>query len=388
MIISVSELNEQAKTLLELNLSNLNVKGEISRLTKHSSGHWYFTLKDKDASVSCAMFRFNNQLVKFDPKDGDEVILEASASIYKESGRYQLIVKSMKEAGTGDLEKAFLELKEKLLKEGLFSQDHKKPLPKFPSKIAVITSIGSAAYEDIIKTAKVRFDLCKLYFYNSLVQGNLAANDLIKALKKADLVGYDTIVLARGGGSKEDLWCFNDEGLARAIFEAKTPIISAIGHEIDFSISDFVADHRSITPTASMIDLLPDKNELIQKIDNFETNLKKAIKERFLNAKNKVLNLELSFKKIALNSKIEMSFTNLKDIEHKLNFAIQGKISKFESDLAIKKALLEEKNHFFSITKNLIQVQKDGKNISLNDLENGDIITLYSQTTSKKATII
>ena len=388
MIISVSELNEQAKTLLELNLSNLNVKGEISRITKHSSGHWYFTLKDKDASVSCAMFRFNNQLVKFDPKDGDEVILEASASIYKESGRYQLIVKSMKEAGTGDLEKAFLELKEKLLKEGLFSQDYKKPLHKFPSKIAVITSIGSAAYEDIIKTAKARFDLCKLYFYNSLVQGNLAANDLIKALKKADLVGYDAIVLARGGGSKEDLWCFNDEGLARAIFEAKTPIISAVGHEIDFSISDFVADHRSITPTASMIDLLPDKNELIQKIDNFETNLKKAIKERFLNAKNKVLNLELSFKKIALNSKIEMSFTNLKDIEHKLNFAIQGKISKFEGDLAIKKALLEEKNHFFSITKNLIQVQKDGKNISLNDLENGDIITLYSQTTSKKATII
>lgn len=388
MIISVSELNEQAKTLLELNLSNLNVKGEISRLTKHSSGHWYFTLKDKDASVSCAMFRFNNQLVKFDPKDGDEVVLEASASIYKESGRYQLIVKSMKEAGTGDLEKAFLELKEKLLKEGLFNQDHKKPLPKFPSKIAVITSIGSAAYEDIIKTAKVRFDLCKLYFYNSLVQGNLAANDLIKALKKADLVGYDAIVLARGGGSKEDLWCFNDEGLARAIFEAKTPIISAVGHEIDFSISDFVADHRSITPTASMIDLLPDKNELIQKIDNFETNFKKAIKECFLNAKNKVLNLELSFKKIALNSKIEMSFTNLKDIEHKLNFAIQGKISKFESDLAIKKALLEEKNHFFNITKNLIQVQKDGKNISLNDLENGDIITLYSQTTSKKATII
>lgn len=388
MIISVSELNEQAKTLLELNLSNLNVKGEISRLTKHSSGHWYFTLKDKDASVSCAMFRFNNQLVKFDPKDGDEVILEASASIYKESGRYQLIVKSMKEAGTGDLEKAFLELKEKLLKEGLFNQDHKKPIPKFPSKIAVITSIGSAAYEDIIKTAKVRFDLCKLYFYNSLVQGNLAANDLIKALKKADLAGYDAIVLARGGGSKEDLWCFNDEGLARAIFEAKTPIISAVGHEIDFSISDFVADHRSITPTASMIDLLPDKNELMQKIDNLETNFKKAIKERFLNAKNKILNLELSFKKIALNSKIEMSFTNLKDIEHKLNFAIQGKISKFESDLAIKKALLEEKNHFFSITKNLIQVQKDGKNISLNDLENGDIITLYSQTTSKKATII
>lgn len=388
MIISVSELNEQAKTLLELNLSNLNVKGEISRLTKHSSGHWYFTLKDKDASVSCAMFRFNNQLVKFDPKDGDEVILEASASIYKESGRYQLIVKSMKEAGTGDLEKAFLELKEKLFKEGLFSQDYKKPLPKFPSKIAVITSIGSAAYEDIIKTAKARFDLCKLYFYNSLVQGNLAANDLIKALKKADLVGYDAIVLARGGGSKEDLWCFNDEGLARAIFEAKTPIISAVGHEIDFSISDFVSDHRSITPTASMIDLLPDKNELMQKIDNLETNFKKAIKERFLNAKNKVLNLELSFKKIALNSKIEMSFTNLKDIEHKLNFAIQGKISKFESDLAIKKALLEEKNHFFSITKNLIQVQKDGKNISLNDLENGDIITLYSQTTSKKATII
>lgn len=388
MILSVSELNEQAKTLLELNLANISVKGEISRLVRHSSGHWYFTLKDKDSCVACAMFRFNNQLVKFNPKDGDEVILEANASIYLQSGRYQLIVKSMKQSGVGDLEKAFNELKEKLFKEGLFDISHKKSLPKFPIKIAVITSIGSAAYNDIIKTATNRFNLCKLYFYNSLVQGSLAANDLTKALKKADLEGFDAIVLARGGGSKEDLWCFNDESLARAIYEAKTPIISAVGHEIDFSISDFVADHRSITPTASMIDLLPDKNQLIQRVDSFETSFNKIIKERFLNAKNRVLNLELSLKKKAISSKIETNFLNLKDIEHNLNFIIKNKISKFENDLNIKKALLEEKNHFFKITKNLIQIQKDGKNIPLNKLKNGDIITLHSQNTVKKASII
>lgn len=388
MILSVSELNEQAKTLLELNLANISVKGEISRLVRHSSGHWYFTLKDKDSCVACAMFRFNNQLVKFNPKDGDEVILEANASIYLQSGRYQLIVKSMKQSGVGDLEKAFNELKEKLFKEGLFDISHKKSLPKFPTKIAVIASIGSAAYNDIIKTATNRFNLCKLYFYNSLVQGSLAANDLTKALKKADLEGFDAIVLARGGGSKEDLWCFNDESLARAIYEAKTPIISAVGHEIDFSISDFVADYRSITPTASMIDLLPDKNQLIQRIDSFETSFNKIIKERFLNAKNRVLNLELSLKKKAISSKIETNFLNLKDIEHNLNFIIKNKISKFENDLNIKKALLEEKNHFFKITKNLIQIQKDGKNIPLNKLKNGDIITLHSQNTVKKASII
>ena len=271
--MTVSDLNESAKALLESHFSVVEVEGEISRLTKHSSGHWYFTLKDEKSAISVAMYKFANQNIKFEVKDGMKVTLIGKLSIYSPNGSYQFIASRIIPIGVGELELAFNQLKERLALAGLFDKMHKKPLPKYPNKIGIITSASSAAFADMCKVISDRYVLPKFYLFNSLVQGNSAPANLIKMLKLADSMELDVIVIARGGGSKEDLWCFNDEGLAYAIYEAKTPIISAVGHEIDYSISDFVADHRSLTPTAAMVDLLPDSNELYQRLDIFQNTL-------------------------------------------------------------------------------------------------------------------
>lgn len=388
MILSVGELNEQVKSLLEISYENIEIKGEISRLTKNqSSKHWYFVLKDSKGSVSCAMFRFNNQKVKFEVSDGMEVIVSAKVSLYVPSGSYQLIVNSMRVEGVGDLELAFNQLKEKLEKEGLFDKKHKKPLPAFPKKVALITSITSAAYQDMIHTAKDRYNLCSLFIYHSLMQGDTAASSVISALKKADDLGYDAIIIARGGGSKEDLWCFNDEVLAREVFSAKTPIISAIGHEIDYSILDFVSDHRSATPTAAIVDLFPDENSIIQWLDIKYSDYKNEIFQKIEKKTNELNSLKSKFKNIAIDKKIELNLSNLKN--SKLNFKniFQHKILKLENELKTKEIILNEKNQFFKITKNLVQLKKDGKIINLKSLKSGDEISLYSQTSSKEAVI-
>lgn len=388
MIVSVSELNEKAKALLEINFANIEVKGEISRLTKNqTSGHWYFVLKDKNASISCAMFKFNNAKIKFDVDDGMEVIVSGKVSIYSPSGSYQLVVSSLRVEGVGDLELAFKQLKEKLSKEGLFDISHKKPLPKFPKKIALITSVTSAAYQDMLRVAKDRNDMCLIYVYNALMQGENAANSVIKAIKKADLMSYDAIVIARGGGSKEDLWCFNDEDLARAIFKATTPIISAIGHEIDFSISDFVSDHRSLTPTAAMVDLLPEKLTFMQTLDLKESELKNYINAKFGIYETKLNNLKLIFKNIATNKKIELELVKISNLQFKFESEIKAKIAKFEASLKFIEAILFEKEQFYKATKDLVQILVDNKKTNLKYLKSGDEITLSSQKLSKIAII-
>ncbi|QKF64086.1 exodeoxyribonuclease VII large subunit [Campylobacter corcagiensis] len=386
MSLSVSELNEQAKTLLELNFADVAVKGEISRLTKNqSSGHWYFTLKDSKASICAAMFRFANQKVKFELKDGMAVVASGKVSIYSPSGSYQLIVNAIRPEGDGELELAFKQLKAKLEAEGLF--DHKKPLPSFPKKVAIITSATSAAFADIVRTAQSRGFGCKFYLYNSLMQGDSAAYSVINALKKADTKGYDAIIIARGGGSREDLWCFNDEDLARAIFAAKTPIISAIGHEIDFSISDFVADHRSLTPTAAIVDLLPDSMQLMQYLDMKEAEIRKVLDLKILERNSLLKNLNLTLKSRAVNSKIEINLANLRNFESKFKNLLEHKFSKFDQILRLKGAILEEKKSYYELTKNFVQIQKDSVSVNLASLKIGDNITIYSQDSKKQAII-
>ena len=268
MILDVSELNEKARAVLETNFSEISVRGEISRITKHASGHWYFTLKDERAAIGCAMFRGANSHVKFSPKDGQKVILTGKISIYAPSGSYQLNATKMELEGAGDLDAKFRALLEKLRAMGLFDESHKKPLPRFPRRVALITSASSAAFADLKnRIISSGYFLAKFSLFDSLMQGEMAASSVINSLGKADKMGFDAIIIARGGGSKEDLWCFNDERLAHAIFATQTPVISAIGHEIDFSISDYVADHRSITPTAAIDDLLPRRDELEQHLD-------------------------------------------------------------------------------------------------------------------------
>lgn len=251
-VISVAELNRQARRLLEISFASVWVKGEISNLARPASGHWYFTLKDSSAQIRAAMFRSNNQQVRFLPKEGQQVLIRARVSLYEERGDYQLIVNYMEEAGEGALRLAFEELKNKLAQEGLFDASRKQPLPGMPGHIGVITSPTGAAIRDILTVMKRRFPATRVTVIPTAVQGNEAAGQIVRALRIAGKTNdIDVLVIGRGGGSLEDLWPFNEEPVARAIAACRIPIVSAVGHEIDFTIADLVADYRAPTPSAA-----------------------------------------------------------------------------------------------------------------------------------------
>lgn len=411
MILDVSELNEKARAVLETNFSEISVRGEISRITKHASGHWYFTLKDERAAISCAMFRGANLHVKFSPKDGQKVILTGKISIYAPSGSYQLNATKMELEGAGDLDAKFRALLEKLRAMGLFDASHKKPLPRFPRRVALITSASSAAFADLKnRIISSGYFLAKFSLFDSLMQGEMAASSVINSLEKADKMGFDAIIIARGGGSKEDLWCFNDEHLAHAIFAAQTPVISAIGHEIDFSISDYVADHRSITPTAAIDDLLPRRDDLEQHLDILAQNFS-TILERKFRAINEILERKkLQLKAHSIEQKIEAKLTFLSHLKQNFSDQIGTKLAKFdyifpqvklkfkdalwvkfrnfEHILELKKANFDAKRQFLNTTRGLISIQKDGKRINLSQLSPGDTINLTSHDTQRWAQIL
>lgn len=388
-MLSVSELNAQAKALLETSFSFVEVEGEISKFRIQStSGHWYFTIKDASAAIDCAMFKFNAARINFIPAVGDKLIVSGKVSLYAPTGAYQIQVSNIRKSGEGELEAAFAALKQKLSNEGLFDVAHKKQLPKFSQSIAIITSAGSAAQADMLRTAQDRFALCKIDLYNALVQGEGAPASIISALRAADEKGYDAIVIARGGGSREDLWCFNDEALARAIYAAETPVISAVGHEIDFSISDFVADHRSLTPTAAMIDLLPDICAIFQSLDGASDAFDRMIKDKISSAQNVLSLAALQLKSKSVEPKISGSLAKLLNFELKFKSFVDSKLSAAEHTLSAKDELLAQKAKFFEITKNLVQIQKDGKTVALGELAAGDEFVLYSQQLSKNAKII
>lgn len=246
--------------MLEGSFRTLWVKGEISNLATPASGHMYFSLKDATSQVRCAFFKGRNRLLKFKPENGDEVLIQANVSLYEGRGEFQLIVQDMEPAGLGALQKAFEQLKAKLAAEGLFSDIHKKPLPEYPKTIGVITSPTGAAIRDILTTLKRRYPLADVIIYPVPVQGTSAANEIASMINKANgRKECDVLILARGGGSLEDLWSFNEEVVARAMFDASIPIVTGVGHEIDFTIADFVADLRAPTPTSAAEHVSPDK---------------------------------------------------------------------------------------------------------------------------------
>ena len=385
--MTVSDLNESAKALLESHFNSIEVEGEISRLTKHNSGHWYFTLKDEKSAISVAIYKFANQNIKFDIKDGMKVTLIGKLSIYSPNGSYQFIANRIMPIGVGELELAFNQLKERLAAAGLFDKEQKKPLPKYPNRVGIITSASSAAFADMCRVINDRYILPKFYLFNSLVQGNNAPANLIKMVKIADNMDLDVIVIARGGGSKEDLWCFNDEALAYAIYEAKTPIISAVGHEIDYSISDFVADHRSLTPTAAMVDLLPDSNELYQRLDIIQNSLESILISKFSRYEN-LLNLaKTELKSKAIEQKIALATLNLDSFKSNLDNFLHKKIDLAKSKIEKFELVLKRQEHFYKITKNMVQIIKDSQIVLLSELKSGDEITINSQDTSKQAII-
>ena len=257
-VLSVSDLNRQAKRLLEVSFPSIWVEGELSNIAQPRSGHWYFTLKDAGAQVRCAMFRGSNAKVRFRPQEGQLVLIRAKVSLYEGRGDYQLIAEHMEEAGTGALQRAFEELKNRLSLEGLFAQELKKPLPTMATHVAVVTSPTGAAIQDILTVFKRRFPAMKITVLPSLVQGAEAAPQIIQALALAARIpNLDAVIVGRGGGSLEDLWPFNEESVARAIADCPLPVVSAVGHEVDFTIADFVADHRAPTPSAAAGDPQP-----------------------------------------------------------------------------------------------------------------------------------
>ncbi len=283
--LSVTQLNKYVKSVLESdnNLRTIFVKGEISNLKVNSfSGHMYFSLKDDGASVRAVMFRSYAEKIKFSLKEGMSVICSCSVNLYEKDGNYQIYVTDIIPDGVGSIAIVFEQLKEKLSKEGLFDSKYKKPLPKFASKIAVITSATGAAVRDMINVISRRWPIASIVMCPVSVQGELAANQMVHAIKNVNLkTDCDVIIIGRGGGSAEDLWCFNDESLARAIFDSKIPVISAVGHETDFTLCDFVADLRAPTPSAAAELAVPNISDIRRLIDSNEQRMKSSVQSLY-----------------------------------------------------------------------------------------------------------
>ena len=331
--LSVSSLNEQIKGLLEESFSRVLVEGELSRITFHNSGHIYFTLKDASSAISCVMFRGNASKLKFQLQEGQKVILDGALTLYKPRGSYQINCFSIEPSGQGALALAYEQLKQKLSDKGYFAQDIKKELPKFPKKIALITSATGAALQDMLRVANTRYRVIEIDIYDVLVQGDSAATCIVNALHVADTKEYDLIIVGRGGGSIEDLWAFNEEIVADAIFASKTPIISAVGHEIDYLISDFVADLRAPTPSAAMQMCLPDTNELYQYIDSVSSQFTQTVSQKVHNATQELNHLENSYKQHSIEKKLTQKLQEIKQVKESFYQSISFKIQNFSKDV-------------------------------------------------------
>ncbi len=283
-IFSVTEITNKLSRIIEQQpqLQNVWVRGQISNLSRPASGHIYFTLKDGKSNIKGVLWRSSASRLKFLPRDGDEVLVQGGISIYAASSNYQIIVNDIEPIGVGALQRAFEELKLKLSDEGLFDSDHKKPLPKFPKKVGVITSETGAAIQDINQQLQKRYPLVELLLYPTLVQGDRAATQIAHAIRSMNTrTDIDVLIVGRGGGSIEDLWAFNEEIVARAIFNSEIPIVSAVGHETDFTISDMVADHRSPTPSAAVEHVVPDRLELLVHLNGVKNRLNELMIRRF-----------------------------------------------------------------------------------------------------------
>ena len=291
-IISVSEINRRAKSILEENFPFVWIQGEVSNFFSAASGHWYFSLKDESSEIRCAMFANKSHRITFEPKDGDHLVLNGTLSIFEGRGQYQIIVEHIELAGEGALLKAFEELKKKLLTEGLFDDSLKKKLPSYPRSIAVVTSPDGAVIQDIINVLSRRSPFFDLTVVPTLVQGEKAAPLICEALNKAsNLENIDLIILARGGGSIEALWAFNNEEVARTIVSCPIPLVSAVGHETDFTISDFVADIRAPTPSIAAEIISQPYSELKETLEGYQSYLLKSVESQFDSQRTRITNL-------------------------------------------------------------------------------------------------
>ncbi|MGB1237162.1 MAG: exodeoxyribonuclease VII large subunit [Pseudomonadales bacterium] len=337
--ITVSELNRQTKSLLENSFLGLRVQGELSNLAKPSSGHWYFTLKDARAQVRCAMFRGNNRAVNFTPKEGDQITVQAKVSLYEGRGDYQLICDSMEQTGSGRLQLAFEQLKARLHREGLFDSSYKKQIPSIIGRLGVITSASGAAIHDITSVLKRRFPGLEITLYPSAVQGDGAANELVSALELAQRHEHcDVIIIGRGGGSLEDLWPFNEEKVARAIFSCRIPIISAVGHEIDYSIADLVADYRAPTPSAAAELVSPDQNNLRLHLDQLQRRLQLLTHNKVIQSQQRLEHIKRRLQ--SPQERLQIQRLHLKALEKRLSQQLENTLRRKRHALAMTRQQL------------------------------------------------
>lgn len=343
-VYSVSELAEILRGLLEDSLPTLWVQGELSNF-RNPAGHWYFTLKDSSAQLPCVMFKGKNYLIRPVPKDGEAVLVRGQLSYYAPQGKAQLIVEHLEPAGEGALLREFEALKKKLASEGLFEQAIKRPIPHAPRGIGVITSGTGAALQDILTTLRRRYPLGSAYVYPVPVQGDGAAPAVIRALKelpkRADV---DVVILARGGGSLEDLWCFNDEGLARAIRACTVPVVTGIGHETDFTIADFVADLRAPTPTAAAERVTPDVREWREHLDELEAALAGAMEGGLQDSAKALTELGLRLSRSHPGRRLQMLAQRLDEISERLGHAGPAALARLRGRLESRSMLLESLN--------------------------------------------
>lgn len=350
--LSISELNRIIKMKFDASsfFNKVFIKGEISNFkVQMPSGHCYFTIKDEGSRISAVMFRGTAFKVGTNFKDGDMVNAVGKISVYEASGSYQIYIESMELNGSGDLYKKFLELKDKLFKEGLFDEKNKKPIPKYPKKIGVVTASTGAAIRDIITTIKRRYPLCEVILFPSLVQGVSAKDDIVKKIEIANTYSdIDTLIVGRGGGSIEDLWAYNEEIVARAIYNSKIPIISAVGHEIDFTIADYVADKRAATPTAAAELAVPNIVDISLNIDSMQERCTNVINGMIDNYK-KILNKIKS-------SNVLINPINIYNIKMQILAMNSIKLNKCYSELVVKKKieLFKLRNNYILLNPNLI----------------------------------
>ncbi len=339
-IYTISELNSDVRVMLETGFPLIWLEGEISNFAAPSSGHWYFSLKDNKAQVRCAMFKNRSAGTDFIPKQGDKVIVKARISLYEARGEYQLIIENMQEAGFGALQRQFDALKKKLETEGLFSPAVKQALPKMPKQIGVITSPTGAAIRDILSVLQRRFPAVPVVIYPTLVQGDTAARQIAKRIQQANTQNIcDVLIVARGGGSLEDLWAFNEEVVARAIFQSRLPIVSGVGHEIDITIADFVADKRASTPSAAAELVVPDVKEILQRLKLQQLKLVQRVKQVIKHERLQLTHMTRRLKHPAQQLR-EMS-QKIDDLELRLRHNMQRIIHNKVSLLQQKTRLLQ-----------------------------------------------
>lgn len=361
-IFTVSELTQSIKFVLESAFDNISVEGEISNFKSHVSGHWYFNLKDENAVINCTMWRGFNNYVFFTPQDGMKIIVNGRLTVYPPRGSYQIDVRSMKPAGEGELQAAFERLKQKLKAEGLFDVERKRAIPFFPAKIGIVTAIDGAAIRDMISVAERRFPLAELIIAPTKVQGSGAAEDIVDSLNKLNKIkDIDVIILARGGGSIEDLWAFNEEIVARAIYKSRIPVITGIGHEVDFTIADFVSDLRAPTPSVAMELATPDKQELKNAIEYLDQKMEESLLEKIQEYRQRIDDVIDSYMFRYPLEKVRIFYQKIDNLFYKISQQIDRKILLSEKEIQKYFSIINSYDIEKTLKKGFTLIKQDDK---------------------------